>query len=132
VSLLIDELADWLEEQELGVVGETIFKIRRPPAPVECISLHATGGYAPDRYTAREHPTVMVQTRSATPDGALRVAYQLFAQLHRQQGMDLGDLHALTIEAAGSPAYVGTEQAAEQTAHIASLNLHFDLRQASS
>jgi len=132
MALLIDELAQWLEEMEQGLVGQTIFKVRRPPAPVECISLHATGGYAPDRYTEREHPTIMLQTRAASPDGALQMAYQLFALLHRRQGVDLGDLHALTIEAAGSPGYIGTEQAANQVTHLASLNIRFDLRQPSS
>jgi hypothetical protein len=133
VSLLIDQLAAYLEDQGEGTVGTDLFKISRPPSPVACVSLHATGGYPPDRYVSREHPTLMLFARAATPDGALRKAYSLHRALHGKQNVDLGgDLWALTIEAGDSPAYLGSEQAADQTAHLASFNIIVDLRTPSS
>ena len=133
MSLLIDQVAAYLEAQGEGVVGTSIFKVHRPSSPLACVSLHATGGYPPDSYTERERPTVMVFARAAIPDDALRKAYAVFGKLHRQQNLDLGgDLWALTIEAMSSPAYVGTEETQEGTAHLASLNLAFDLRRPSS
>jgi len=97
------------------------------------VSLHATGGYPADGYTEREHPTVMLFARAATPDDALRKAYSLYRKLHGKQNVDLGGgLWALTIEAVASPAYVGTEQAANATAHLASFNVVLDLRTPSS
>ncbi len=129
MSLLIDQLAAYLQAQGEGMVGADLFKINRPAAPLACVSLHATGGYPPDRYTEREHPTVMLFARAATPDAALRKVYSLYRKLHGQQNVDLGGgLWALTIEAVASPAYVGTEQAANATAHLASFNIVLDLR----
>jgi hypothetical protein len=53
--------------------------------------------------------------------------------LNGKQNLDLGGgLWALTIEAVASPAYTGTEQAANQTAHLASFNIALDLRRPSS
>ncbi len=133
MSLLIDQLATYLENQGEGIVGTSIFKLHRPASPLACVSLHATGGYPPDRYTEREHPTVMLLARAATPDDALREVYSLYGRLHGKQNLDLGGgLWALTIEAMASPAYVGTEQAADQTAHLASFNIALDLRRPST
>ena len=133
MSLLIDQLASYLQAQGEGAVGTSIFKLHRSSAPLVCLSLHATGGYPPDGYTEREHPTVMLFARAATPDDALRKAYSLYRKLHGKQNVDLGGgLWALTIEAVASPAYVGTEQAANATAHLASFNVVVDLRTPSS
>jgi hypothetical protein len=133
VSLLVDRLAAYLQGQGEGMVGQSIFCLHRPSAPVACVSLHATGGYPPDRYTAREHPTVLLFARATTPGGALHKAYALYRKLHGRQSLDLGEgVYALTVEAIASPAYVGTEQLPEGLAHLASFNLLFDLRQPSS
>lgn len=132
MSLLIDQLAAYLASRGEGTVGKDIFKHHRPAAPVACVSLHATGGYPADGYTAREHPTIMLFARAATPDGAVRKAYSLYGKLHRQQNLDLGGLWALTIDAVNSPAYVGTEPAGGTTGHLGSFNIALDLRQASS
>jgi hypothetical protein len=136
MSLLIDQLAAWLQTQGEGTVGATIFKRNRPPAPVACISLHSTGGYPPPPYTRREFPTVQLFARAATPDGAERKAYSLYNRLHRRGNLDLGaGLQALCILAMQSPAYVGEEQAesavsggSSQTAHLASFNIVVQLR----
>jgi len=132
MSLLIDELAAYMQTKGLGTVGTSIFKIQRPPAPVVCTSLHPTGGYPPDRYTAREKPTVMIYARAATPAAAMTRAYAAFNTLHRLQNIKLTNLFALTIEASSSPAYLETEQAGDQTAHLAGFNIWIDLRRASS
>lgn len=133
MSLLIHQLAAWLEAEGEGTVGTDIFRFQRPSSPVACVSVHPTGGYPPDRYTERELPTAMLFARAASPDGALEKAYSLFNRLHRRQGLDLGGgIFALTIEATGSPQYVGDERAGNDTTHLASFNIMLDLRRASS
>jgi hypothetical protein len=133
MGLLIDQLASYLHAQGEGTVGTDLFKLHRPSSPLACVSLHATGGYPSDGYTEREHPTVMLFARAATPDAALRKAYSLYRKLHGKQNLDLGGgLWALTIKAVASPAYVGSEQAANATAHLASFNIALDLRSPSS
>lgn len=133
MSLLLDQLASYLQGQGEGTVGTDLFKISRPSSPLACVSLHATGGYPPDGYNEREHPTVMLFARAATPGEALRKAYSLYRKLHGRQNLDLGGgVWALTIEAVASPAYVGTEQAVDATAHLASFNILLDLRTPSS
>jgi len=133
MGLLIDQLAAYLATQGEGTVGTDLFRLHRPSSPLACVSLHATGGYPADGYTEREHPTVMLFARAATPDAALRKAYSLYRKVHGKQNLDLSaGLWALTIEAVASPAYVGTEQAANATAHLASFNIALDLRTPSS
>ena len=140
MALLIDQMATYLAGQGEGTVGTDIFKTKRPAAPVACVSLHATGGYPPPAYTRREFPTLMISARAATPDAAVRKAYSIYNRLHRQSNLDLGGgLHALSILAVASPAYVGEEQAqaavsggASQTAHLASFNVVVQLRTAST
>lgn len=133
MSLLVDQLAAYLQAQGEGAVGVDLFKLHRPSSPLACVSVHATGGYPPDRYTAREHPTVMLFARAGTPDAALAKAYRLFGTLHRRGNLDLGGgLWALSIDAVNSPAYTGAEQVPEGTAHLASFNIAVDLRQPSA
>ncbi len=132
MSLLVDEFAAWLQAQGEGTVGSTIFKLSRPSSPAACISLHGTGGYPPERYGVREHPTLQVVCRAGSPAGALAKAYSVFNRIPRNGSLEMGDLYALTAEAQGSPAYIGEEQAAAQTCHLASFNLVFDLRRPSS
>ncbi len=60
MGLLIDQLAAYLHTQGEGTVGTDLFSLHRPSSPLACVSLHATGGYPPDGYTEREHPTVML------------------------------------------------------------------------
>jgi len=128
VSLLVDEFASWLEAQGEGTVMQTIFKVHRPSAPAACISLHVTGGYPPERYGVREHPTIQVVARATTPNGAIAKAYSVFNKPPRKGGLTMATLHAFTVEATGSPAYIGEEQAGNQPCHLASFNLVFDLR----
>jgi hypothetical protein len=133
VSLLIDQLASYLQAQGEGTVGVDIFEVHRPSSPGALISLHPTGGYPPDAYTERERPTVQITCRATSPDAALRKAYGIYRKLHRQQHVDLGGgIFALTVQAESSPAYIGTEQAAGGSYHLASLNVAFDLRRPSS
>lgn len=133
MSLLVTQLADWLETQGVGQTGVDIFEFQRPPTPVEVISLHPTGGYPPPAYTKREFPTMQIFARAATPDDALRKAYDLFRRLHRQSNLDLGGgVHALVILAINSPVDVGTEQVGGTTAHLASFNIQVQLRTPSS
>lgn len=132
MSLLIDEFGAWLASQAEGVVGTTIFKLSRPATPLACLTLYATGGFPPELYGLREHPTIQVVARAASPNGALAKAYSVFNRLPRKGGLTMGDLHAFTIEKTASPAYIGEEQADGETAHLASFNAAFDLRRPSS
>ena len=135
MSLLIDQLAAWLATQSEGTVGVDLFKLHRPSSPVACVSLHATGGYPPHKYTRQEYPTVQVIARAATPNSALTKAYRIFNRLHGRQQLDLGsDVYANTVQGMNSPVYLGEEEAGNPPVggHLASFNLVFDLKTASN
>jgi len=132
VSLLVDEFAAWLQAQGEGTVMQTIFKMQRPAAPVACVTVHVTGGYPPPHYTRREFPTLQVVARAASPKAALDKAYSMYNRTHGKVRVTMGGLHAFTMHATASPAYIGEEQAANVTAHLAAFNLVFDLRRPSS
>jgi hypothetical protein len=132
MALLIDEFAAWLATQGEGTVGTNLFKLSRPSSPTACLTLSATGGYPPELYGVREHPTIQVVARATTPNGAIAKAYSVFNRLPRKGGLTMATLHAFTVEKTSSPAYIGEEQAGNQTCHLASFNVVFDLRRPSS
>jgi len=130
MPVLVDQFAIWLQSRGQGTVGQTIFKLQRPSTPVICLSIHATGGYRPERYGRREHPTLQVVARAATPNGALAKAYAVMKLTHNAPETDLGaGMWANSIQAMSSPAYIGEEAPG---AHLASLNLVFDLKELSN
>ena len=131
MALLIDEFAAWLAAQGEGTVGTTIFRLSRPSSPAACLSLHGTGGYPPELYGVRTHPTIQVVARATTPNGAIAKAYSVFNRMPRKGGLKLATLYAFTAERT-EPAYIGEEQGGNQTCHLASFNVVFDLRRPSS
>ena len=133
MSLLIDQLALWLQAQGEGTVGTSLFKLSRPAAPVTCVTLYATGGYPPDKYTGREFPTLQIVCRAGTPNGALQKAYAIWNRLAGKQCLDLGNgIYANVVEALNSPVSLGEEGTSSVPAYLAAFNLRFDLKRPSN
>jgi hypothetical protein len=127
---LTNDVAAYLAQQGLGVVGTTIFRHRRPPAPLAVISVHPLPGAPASRTGFRVFPEIQIVVRRSSEAAAMDDAGRALAALHGLQNVMLGDSDVLTCEAEMSqPAPLGEEQVQGQAAFLAGIRLAFDLRQ---
>ena len=67
MSVLINDVADYLEDQGIGTVATDIFCGYLPDGPsdaVDCIAVLDTGGSEPDKYLPTKEPTFQGFSRS--------------------------------------------------------------------
>ncbi len=62
--MLLEEIALYLVQKEIGIIGQDIFLAGFPPTPDNCIALFEYGGSPPDLHWAGEYPGLQVRTRS--------------------------------------------------------------------
>lgn len=84
--ILIDDIADYLEDLEIGIVGTTIFKSYMPPTPDNCIAVLDTGGVEPDHDLPTKHPTFQVLVRSTDYATGKALLDSIRAGLHQAKG----------------------------------------------
>lgn len=84
-----DEIADFLEDASVGVVGTTIFKGQMPATPDTCVAIIEYPGREPEHHFASngiavEYPRVQIRCRGAqqdyaTPAALAQTAYRAMA-----------------------------------------------------
>jgi len=89
-----DEIADFLEDASVGVVGTTIFKGQMPGTPDACVAVIETAGRAPEHTFGSsgietEYPRVQIRCRGAkndyaTPAATAQTAYVAMAAVANQ------------------------------------------------
>jgi len=137
VSLLVDHLGTYLEDQGVGTVaaasGWGIYRLERPDSPVTVISLHEEPGFPPDPYLSTERPIVDIIVRGSSEREAAEKCREIFRLLHGKQNVRLGSVgsgvDAFTIEALNSPHPIGEEQVGAVRAHLYRFNAAFHLRE---
>lgn len=86
---LISDIASYLEENEVGTVGTTIFKGYLPEKDGTTIAVMNTGGLAPDIYLPTKEPTFQVFIRSASYETGLAILDSVRDLLHQQNNIQL-------------------------------------------
>ena len=116
MSLLIEEIADELEDQSVGVVGTSIFVTRLPPSPADAIAVSDNGG-APTATTGIKNRKVQVLVRNDSySDGAAKAAAVMTAMQNNWLTLDTWTVYS---RADAQPLYLGVE---ENGLHTWSLN----------
>jgi len=64
MSIIIDDIADYLEDQSVGTVGTNIFVGQQPDSPANCVTIIDTGGLRPDIDLPTKKPTFQVLVRN--------------------------------------------------------------------
>lgn len=64
MSIIIDDIADFLEDEGIGTVGTNIFVGQQPDSPANCITVIDTGGQRPDIDLPTKRPTFQVLVRN--------------------------------------------------------------------
>ena len=89
MSHLIDEVADYLEDQAVGTVGTDIFVGYLPESPNACIAVLDTGGMQPDPYLPTKEPTFQVFIRATNYDNGKTKLDAVRAILHQKANLQL-------------------------------------------
>lgn len=108
--MLLDEVADYLVAQGLGIVGTDIFKGMQPSEPDDCLTILEAGGGPPDLHWAGDYPGFQILTRAVDYETARTQAEAAFGKLHGLSEAVLGARRYLLIRAVQSPAYIGRDE----------------------
>lgn len=106
--MLLGELSMYLQMEGHGTIVTTIFQSRLPDMPTAAISLHETGGMAPEYHAdsteaATERPTVMIVVRDASYGTARSRAEAVLRSLEAVNGTTLSGVQYRRIVPLQSP-----------------------------
>jgi len=79
---MLHDIALYLQEQGVGVVGKTIFEGYLPPKPDKVLVLYETGGSESELAGAIDRPTFLVMGRGKRWDEARGFAFQAYDKLN--------------------------------------------------
>lgn len=85
----VTDIADYLEDQNIGDVGVDIFEGDMPDTPDTMIGVFERPGAADDRYLPIANPGVQVISRSNSYDTALNNANAIGNLLHEKRNVEL-------------------------------------------
>lgn len=123
----IEEVAEYLEDQEIGTRGDDLFIEGFYGEGHNQVMIDHTGGVEPDRYIPIAYPTVQVSVRNESYNGAQSIIYEIFNLFHKKHEYRLVD-DGLSIQmsmALSEPAHILHD---DQDRHIFSCNFVFYVR----
>ncbi|MDE2099061.1 MAG: hypothetical protein KGL39_17540 [Patescibacteria group bacterium] len=111
---LLDDVADYLQQQAIGTRGTDLFVARMPDEPDAAVVLIDTGGGEPSLVDNIDTPSWQVRVRAGTYPDAAAKAYAINNLLHGVAEMDLGAVGATSrfhlIWAIQSPVSLGQDE----------------------
>jgi len=113
MSILINDVADYLQAQGVGTVATNIFSGYLPESPDACIAVLDTGGPQPDAYLPTRSPTFQVFIRDIDyPTGKAKLD-SVRAKLHQNANVALvsGQTYFYYILAISEGGHVGRDDA---------------------
>jgi len=61
--MLLDDIKDYLEQNDIGTFGADLFIGQLPPSPDDCVALFEYAGEPPDLHWNGEYPGLQVMCR---------------------------------------------------------------------
>jgi len=107
---MLHDIALYLQEQGVGIVGKTIFEGYLPPKPDRALALYETGGSESELAAAIDRPTFMVMGRGKTWTEARNFAFQAYDKLNGLCEEILNGTRYLLIVATTGFLSVGTDE----------------------
>lgn len=109
--MLVDALADYLEDEAHGTVATDIFVGFLPSSPDTLTVVYSTGGPPPDARLGYDNPTFQVRTRGPNPRAAYDRAAAAYALLHGLHDITLGSTLLIDcIALQSSPVSIGRDE----------------------
>lgn len=112
MSHLIDNIADYLEDNGVGTVTTDIFVGYMPDSPNSCIAVLDTGGSTPDAYLPTKSPTFQVLVRALNYNAGKSTLDSIKALLHRKTNLNLvsGGDYCYYILAMSDGGHIGRDE----------------------
>ena len=104
---LIADIAQYLDDQEVGTLGTDLFISNVPDAADTVISVLDTGGMKPDNYLPTKDPTFQVFIRAATYEAGKTLLDSIRALLHRKFNETVGSTYIYYCEALSEGGNIG-------------------------
>lgn len=102
--MLLDDIALYLQQQGIGVVGTDIFKGQLPASPDDCIALFEYAGEPQDLTDANlEYPGLQVLVRNKSYPAGRQKIEQVRNTLHGLTETTINNVRYLLIQARQSP-----------------------------
>lgn len=120
MSHLIEDIANYLEDQGRGTVATNIFVGYMPP-DVNGIAVLDTGGMQPDKYIPTKDPTFQVFIRSSDYDTGKTLLEAVRSDLHRKANITLGSTFFYFVLALSEGGHLGRD---ENGKDLFSINFH--------
>lgn len=117
--MIVDEIAEYLEDQGVGTVGDDIFVGAQPTDPILCTIVKDTGGLPPDKYVPIKNPTCQIIARATTYLAAKNLVQASYDALVKKENFNLpnsdgsdddGGTYIYWIEALQEPAEIGRDK----------------------
>lgn len=111
MSIIIDDIADFLEDNSIGTVGTDIFVGQQPDSPANCVTILDTGGLRPDIDLPTKKPTFQVLVRNSNyANGAAKLS-AIRDILHRKYNATLvgGGNYFYSINAISEGGHIGQD-----------------------
>lgn len=111
MSILINDVADYLEDRGVGTVATDIFCGFLPSSPNTCMAVLDTGGLRPEPYIPTKEPTFQVFIRSIDYLTGKALLDSVRDELHRKANVSLiaGQTYFYFILAISEGGHVGRD-----------------------
>jgi len=101
--VLLDEIGGFLQTNNVGTLGSTLFLGLMPDQPDSCIALFEYAGSPPDLHWNGEYPGLQVRVRNKIYAMARSKIEEVVTELHGAHELTLNGTRYLLIKARGSP-----------------------------
>lgn len=112
-NLIINDLAQYLVDEELGSLGSDIFKGNQPNSPTNCITVIETGGLRPPIDISSKKVTFQVLVRNSDYAAGAQKLADVRTALHNKYGITLvnGGNYCHSINALSEGGHIGKDDA---------------------
>lgn len=113
MSFIVNDIADYLEDEGLGTVGTDIFVGMQPNTPVDCITVFDTGGAKPPIDIPTKRPTFEVLVRASVFATGKNTLDTIRGLLHNKYNATLvtGGNYFYSINALTEGGHLGLDEA---------------------
>lgn len=109
---MINEVAEYLEDQSIGTVGTDIFISRQSDTPDNQIVIYLSGGLEPDRYLPTADPTFEIVVRNKTYQTGQSKVDSIVTALHQyvNGALQTSGTYFYYIELLTEPNHIGRDE----------------------
>ena len=118
------DLAQYLEDNGFGTMGQNVFYAFQPPDPDECITVLDGPGHVPPVHVPLRYPVFQVLFRANDYEPAIAEAQSVLNLLHAKENYPLGSWWVYLSHAESEPVGIGIDEGGR---HEVSLNIGFDV-----